>query len=145
MQHWPMNQRPQSSLLMLIHLPVHFHRMHSDRMLMSLLQLWLRILQINRNRFIYWFAFLKLTKFRFLYIPLGLWGGAFELEPAVVALSVWSADCENRGIRLAFKLGWIANSVDQKWIISLELVKKTKKKTKEKSNPVEQTCFSEVK
>lgn len=47
-------------------------------------------------------------------IPLGLWGDAFELEPAAAALSVAfvvSFAVEYRGIRLAFKLGWIANSV----------------------------------
>lgn len=53
------------------------------------------------------------------YIPLGLSGGAFELEPAVdvVApdeLPTAAFDeslCCVRGIRLAFKLGCIANSV----------------------------------
>lgn len=41
-------------------------------------------------------------------VPLGLRGGAFELEPAAAALSdafVASFGCEYRGIRLKFKLG----------------------------------------
>lgn len=57
-----------------------------------------------------------------LSLPLGLSGGAFELEPAAdvvaadelpTAAAFDESLCCVRGIRLAFKLGCIANSASQ--------------------------------